>query len=135
MRTATSLPLAPLAEDKIKELTKPREQHELPAYAICRKPKQNDARSPNDDDTKPLPVIGEIVFHKHGFDFKNRGCELGIGFHSVADRGKGYGREVLSWAIEYGFYELGLHRLGLVCYSLNPAGIALYRKKLVILSP
>lgn len=81
----------------VKALMKSRESHQLPKYAVCKKPEGYTGEFVRGDKYEPLPMMGTIVFQNDAFDYKNRGCNIGIGFHDPADRGKGYGTEVLNW--------------------------------------
>ncbi|EIN12886.1 acyl-CoA N-acyltransferase [Punctularia strigosozonata HHB-11173 SS5] len=42
--------------------------------------------------------------------------------------GKGYGTEVTGWIVDWGFRQLGLHRIGLQVLDINVGAIALYKK-------
>ncbi|TFY72829.1 hypothetical protein EVG20_g191 [Dentipellis fragilis] len=42
--------------------------------------------------------------------------------------GKGYGTEIMTWLVDYGFRGLGLHRLSLSATSNNNRALALYKK-------
>ena len=53
---------------------------------------------------------------------------IGLGFPDKQHRGKGYGQELLEWALHYAFMELGLHRVQLGAYSFNEPALKLYRK-------
>ncbi|VDC02402.1 unnamed protein product [Peniophora sp. CBMAI 1063] len=57
---------------------------------------------------------------------KNRVGEIGI---SVVDayRGKGYGKEILTWVVQHGFRDCGLHRITLGTVEHNTAALALYK--------
>jgi RimJ/RimL family protein N-acetyltransferase len=41
--------------------------------------------------------------------------------------GKGYGREMINWMLDWGFRRHNLHRIELGCWSHNPNAIKLYR--------
>ena len=58
---------------------------------------------------------------------KNRDATLAI---ALGKRflGRGYGTEVMKWAVGYGFKELGLHRVQLTVHETNERAIAAYRK-------
>lgn len=59
---------------------------------------------------------------------KNRGAELSIVILLEENRGKGYGIESLNLICEFGFSELGLHKLKLYVNSNNINAIKLYEK-------
>ena len=63
-----------------------------------------------------------------GISYSNRFAWISIGFGADAERGKGYGFEALSMAINFAFNELNLERLQLNVISYNTAGIKLYEK-------
>jgi len=50
-------------------------------------------------------------------DWKNRNGEFSYYLGEASSRGKGYGREVAYLLFEYGFRELGLHRIWAEVYS------------------
>ncbi len=75
-------------------------------------------------DTEELIGLIEI----DGISHNNRFAWISIGFGAEIERGKGYGYEALSLAIEYIFNELNLDRLQLNVISYNKAGIKLYEK-------
>jgi len=58
---------------------------------------------------------------------KNRDATLGIALGRKF-MGRGYGTEVMRWAVGYGFKELGLHRVQLTVNETNERAIAAYRK-------
>lgn len=57
---------------------------------------------------------------------KNRIGDIGL---SLVDayRGKGYGKEILTWGIQHGFRNCGLHRIALGTVEHNAAARALYK--------
>lgn len=66
-----------------------------------------------------------------GFDDivkENMVSTLFIGIGDKNTRGKGYGKEALSLLLDYGFNELGFHRIQLNVLEFNHAAIALYEK-------
>lgn len=63
-----------------------------------------------------------------GISQNNRFAWISIGFGIENERGKGYGYEALSLAVNYAFNELNLERLQLNVISYNEAGIRLYEK-------
>lgn len=60
--------------------------------------------------------------------WNHRTCGLGIGIGSAMHRGRGYGSEALTLALDFAFYELNLHRVGLTVFAYNYRAIALYEK-------
>jgi len=70
--------------------------------------------------------VGNCGFNQ--IDFVNRSAEFGI---LIAERdawGKGYGPEAARLILEYGFEELGLHRVWLWVFSFNEHAIRAYEK-------
>ena len=63
-----------------------------------------------------------------GISYSNRFAWISIGLGADTERGKGYGFEALSMAINFAFNELNLERLQLNVISYNTAGIKLYEK-------
>ncbi|MGD9568139.1 MAG: GNAT family N-acetyltransferase [Sedimentibacter sp.] len=66
-----------------------------------------------------------------GFDDivkQNKVATLFIGIGDKNIRGKGYGKEALNLLLEYGFNELGFHRIQLNVLEFNHVAIALYEK-------
>jgi len=63
-----------------------------------------------------------------GISVNNRFSWISIGFGDDSHRGKGYGYEALSLAVEFAFRELNLERLQLNVLSYNKAAIRLYEK-------
>ncbi|KZV61121.1 acyl-CoA N-acyltransferase [Peniophora sp. CONT] len=57
---------------------------------------------------------------------KNRIGHVGLSFVE-AYRGKGYGKEILTWVIQHGFKNCGLHRIALGTVEHNTAARALYK--------
>jgi len=72
-------------------------------------------------DTTPIGyvcVMGDLSRHRRG--------TLGI---SILEpfTGKGYGREMLNWALDWGFASANLHRMELQTWSNNENALKLYR--------
>lgn len=65
--------------------------------------------------------LGEILW-----THRNSWLSIGIGEREV--RGKGYGYDAMTLALEFAFRELNLHRIQLTVFSYNEAAIALYEK-------
>lgn len=63
-----------------------------------------------------------------GISYSNRFAWISIGFGSGTERGKGYGFEAMTLAINFAFNELNLERLQLNVISYNIPGIKLYEK-------
>lgn len=56
-------------------------------------------------------------------DWLHGAAELRLGIGAPADRGQGYGSEAASLLLNYGFEELGLHRLTAVTFEYNPGAM------------
>ena len=83
-------------------------------------PSANDGSSAVDIGQLSLQVLGRSQSH-------HRNCELGI--EILPDwQGKGYGTEAISWALEYAFYRMDLHRVEVWASGWNERAINLYRK-------
>ena len=54
-------------------------------------------------------VIGDVALQN--IDWKNRKCDIGMGFSKIEYRNKGYGQEVLSLVLDYAFNNMGLWRV------------------------
>ena len=67
------------------------------------------------------------IFIKN-LDVKNRNGEFGIFIGEEIGRGKGYSLLATNLILEYGFKELGLHRISLSVMEDNIAAIKTYRK-------
>lgn len=61
-------------------------------------------------------------------DYKNRNAECIIDIGDKRFWGKGYGSEGLKLLLDYGFYEMNLHRLSLRVFSFNDRAIRLYQR-------
>jgi len=70
--------------------------------------------------------IGNCGFNT--IDFVNRCAEFGILIGERDAWGQGYGPEAARLILEYGFQELGLHRIELGVYSFNERAIRAYEK-------
>lgn len=69
-------------------------------------------------------LIGHMVFHPW---FAPRTYEIGWVFHS-GWHGRGYATEAASALLDYGFRELGLHRVIATCQPENPASYRVMEK-------
>lgn len=89
--------------------------------------------SANDGADAGLAVVelatGELIGHValFGATVKDRCATLGI-MIGAPHQGRGLGTDAVRTIVEYGFTELGLHRIHLSVNSDNPAAIAAYRK-------
>lgn len=54
-------------------------------------------------------VIGDVALQN--IDWRNRSCSIGLGIQKIEHRSKGYGSEAVQLMLEYGFNNLGLHRI------------------------
>ncbi len=72
-------------------------------------------------DDKPLGFVA-----LHSIEWNNQAAMLAIGIGDQAARGRGYGTEALALILQYAFYELGLHRVGLNVISYNESAAHLY---------
>ncbi|KAK4542055.1 hypothetical protein LTR36_007086 [Oleoguttula mirabilis] len=126
-------PIVPTSREQAKAAFQPRPDGlNLPFFAICEK--QADRTyplqlEPGEDYIKACgPAIGLLNFQPKAFDYKNRIATLGLTISDVRHRGKGYGREVLEWGLEYAFMELGLHRMSLEMGMLEEEWMELREK-------
>jgi RimJ/RimL family protein N-acetyltransferase len=70
--------------------------------------------------------IGNCGFNE--IDYVNRNAVFGILIGEKDVWGRGYGPDAARLILQHGFEELGLHRIGLEVYSLNPRAIRAYEK-------
>jgi RimJ/RimL family protein N-acetyltransferase len=70
--------------------------------------------------------IGNCGLHK--IDYVNRNAEFGIMIGEKKEWGKGYAPEAAFLILDYGFRQLGLHRIGLEVFSHNPRAQRVYEK-------
>lgn len=61
-------------------------------------------------------------------DFINRNAELQIRIGSIPHQGKGMGRQAIASLLEFGFRDLGLHRVYLRVFSTNVNAVKAYEK-------
>lgn len=89
----------------------------------------------NDDDERAsfiiaLPddsrALGEVVINE--IDRDNNSANIRIALFDEADLGKGYGTDAMRLMVNYGFRQLGLHRIELGVYAFNPRAIRSYEK-------
>lgn len=71
-------------------------------------------------------LVGFVALHS--IEWKNQTAQLSIGIGPAENRGKGYGAQALALMLQYAFWELGLHRVGLDAIAYNAAALALYKK-------
>jgi RimJ/RimL family protein N-acetyltransferase len=73
----------------------------------------------------PKPLVGNIsLWRGHA---KDRYATIGIALGREY-LGRGYGTDAMRVIVDYGFRELGLHRIQLTVAPFNPAGIRAYEK-------
>lgn len=74
-------------------------------------------------------ATGELIGHValFGATVKDRCATLGV-MIGAPYQGRGLGTDAVRTIVDYGFTELGLHRIQLSVNADNPAGIAAYRK-------
>jgi RimJ/RimL family protein N-acetyltransferase len=65
--------------------------------------------------------LGEVMWN-------HRTSWLAVGIGEAAQRGRGYGQEAMSLALDFAFNELNLHRVQLTVFSYNTPAISLYEK-------
>lgn len=71
-------------------------------------------------------LIGNCTIRK--IDYISGHAELGILIGEEENRNKGYGKEVISLLLNYGFNELNLHSIELSALSFNKRAINCYKK-------
>ena len=62
-------------------------------------------------------IIGDIGLQN--IDWKNRKCDIGVGFSKLEHRNKGYGSEAVALLLEYAFNNMGLIRVEATTQDLN----------------
>ncbi|KAH9827640.1 acyl-CoA N-acyltransferase [Teratosphaeria destructans] len=133
----------PTSREGVIEFVQARAKHPngLPFFAICERPTEGSQPGRPCADggdffvmghgASRYPIIGLLNINNSRFSFTNRTAMLGIAF-DVEHRGQkapgGYGTEVLSWACEYMFGHLGLHRCELEAHPENHRALQCYRK-------
>ncbi|MEQ8674041.1 MAG: GNAT family protein [Aggregatilineales bacterium] len=89
----------------------------------------------NDDDSRApfiiaLPddskALDEVIINE--IDSDNNSASIRIGMFTDEGVGKGYGTEAMRLMVNYGFNQLGLHRIELSVYAFNPRAIRAYEK-------
>jgi diamine N-acetyltransferase len=75
------------------------------------------------EDDRPIGTVG-----LHELDLENGSASLGIAIGSPADRGQGYGTEMLRALIAFGFRQLRLERIWLDVYDTNPDAQRVYER-------
>ncbi|KAI6758476.1 hypothetical protein HG530_010716 [Fusarium avenaceum] len=102
----------------------------LLGVAICLKDEPTMSEEGNHTDKeKTTTIIGIICIGWGGISpstAHHRNAEIGI---CVAKpyQGKGYGREAINWALDWGFRHAGLHSIGITTASYNPRAEYLYQ--------
>ncbi|KAF2768045.1 acyl-CoA N-acyltransferase [Teratosphaeria nubilosa] len=130
----------PTSREGVVEFVQARAKHPggLPFFAICERPTKisQPGRTFADggdffvtgDGAPRYPIIGLLNINNWRFSFTNRVAMLGIAFDGEHRGRKGYGAEVLSWACEYMFGHIGLHRCELEAHPENHRALQCYRK-------
>lgn len=77
-------------------------------------------------DAKEDGRIGSVFLRD--IDYINKKAEYGIFIGEITAQGKGYGHEAAKLMIQYGFIELGLHKIMLRVLSDNYKAIKSYEK-------
>jgi RimJ/RimL family protein N-acetyltransferase len=70
--------------------------------------------------------VGEAVLNQ--FDPDNASANFRIGIYGQHNRGRGYGTQATRLVVGYAFDVVGLHRVSLEVYSLNPRAQHVYAK-------
>lgn len=60
--------------------------------------------------------------------FYHRSAEFAITIGEAGERGRGFGTETTSLALDYAFTALGLNRVGLAVFEFNAGGVRAYEK-------
>ncbi len=71
-------------------------------------------------------MIGNISAMDINWQYRN--AEMGIVIGDKTEWGKGYGTQAMRLYIDHLFNQLNLHRVSLLVYETNPAGIRCYEK-------
>lgn len=71
-------------------------------------------------------AVGEVVINE--IDTDNHSANIRISLLREEDLNQGYGSQAMRLMVNYGFRELGLHRLSLGVYAFNPRAIHVYEK-------
>lgn len=71
-------------------------------------------------------VIGFVALFQ--LKWRNQSATMAIGIGPTAYRGKGYGHDALKLILNYGFSELGLHRIELTVMAYNTQAIKAYER-------
>lgn len=71
-------------------------------------------------------ALGEVVLND--IDRDNQCANIRIAFFDETQVNKGYGTEAMRLMVDYGFKQLGLHRISLGVYAFNPRAIRVYEK-------
>lgn len=100
----------------------------LLGVAICLLPSKTPDDSQMQETTKPT-IIGEMVLGEGGIPSSiahNRNASIGIAISSQY-QGKGYGREALTWGLDWAFRHGNLHSVSISTASFNTRAAKLYR--------
>jgi RimJ/RimL family protein N-acetyltransferase len=86
---------------------------------------QEEEKKKKEDEDSDVTFIGMICLSKFGADAFKRRTAIGI---QLADehQNKGYGREVLNWALDWAFTFGDMHRVDIGTVSYNERAVHLY---------
>ena len=76
----------------------------------------------------PVSVQNLMVDPNKPLKYVHRSAELQIRLGEAAERGQGYGTEVVRLLLDFAFKDLNLHRVYLHVFSTNTAVIRVYEK-------
>jgi RimJ/RimL family protein N-acetyltransferase len=84
-------------------------------------------RQEGEERLTPVGWVTLFDMSERALIYQHRNAMLAV---SVAGgyRGKGYGGEMVNWALDWGFRRANLHRVGLAVSTHNPRAERLYRK-------
>ncbi|KAL5340250.1 acyl-CoA N-acyltransferase [Aspergillus crustosus] len=108
-------------------------EERLLAIMICLPPPStepeptNPQRAPTEKpETSPTPIGHLTLTSKYGsINAHHRHAEMGLSI-TTPQQGKGFGREAITWAIDWAFRYANLHRVGIEVFAFNEAALGLY---------